>query len=299
MGEGIVLPQIVAIVRGHERDAELPGEAAHDLVGQPLLGNSVVLHFEVEVAFPEDLQKLAGGGLGLALAMGHDVLVDLPLEAGGEADEPFAVPAQQRLVDARLVVEAFEIRRRGELQEVPVARLVLREKHEMVAAPLAGRAVVQVSLGHVGFHADDRLDARGPGGVVQLDGAEHVSMVGERHRRHPGFLDGVDHIGEAVGPVEQAELAVQMEVDEVGHPGRHVTRSGDETPSKSFGSFWSLTSFPAAPTAASGSRGPHSRAPRSRSGLPRPSGPTPPPARAGEGSPRTGPAPRPSPGGPC
>ena len=109
MREGIVLAQVVGIVGGDQRDAELPGHAADDLVGQPLLGNSVVLHFEVIVTFAEDLQKVARRQLGLALAVLDDVLVDLSLQAGGEADQPFAVFAQQRLVDPRLVVEPFEV----------------------------------------------------------------------------------------------------------------------------------------------------------------------------------------------
>ncbi len=42
-------------------------------------------------------------------------------------------------------------------------------------------------------------------------------MVGERHGGLPGGDRGGHHVVDPVRPVEQAELAVQMEVYEVGH----------------------------------------------------------------------------------
>ncbi len=213
--EGVVLAQVVAVVRDHERDAGAARDPPQDLVGEPLLGNSVVLHFEVEVAFAEDLQEVARGGLGFLLLVADDLLVDLALEAGRQADEPLAVLAEQLLVDAGLVVEALEVGRRGELQEVPVPRLVSRQEHQVIAAAAARSAVQAAALRHVGLDADDRLDLGGLAPGVELDGAEHVAMVGEGDRRLARGHGGGDHVVEAVGAVEEAVLAVQMEVNEV------------------------------------------------------------------------------------
>jgi hypothetical protein len=42
-------------------------------------------------------------------------------------------------------------------------------------------------------------------------------VVGQGDRRHARLGDGLDHVVEAIGPVEEAELAMEMEMDEVGH----------------------------------------------------------------------------------
>jgi hypothetical protein len=170
---------------------------------------------------------------GLLLLAGHDALVDLALEAGRERDDPLAVPAQQLLVDPRLVVEAFEVGLRGQLDEVAVAGLAGGEQHQVVAAPLAGGAVEAVALGDVRFDAEDRFDPRLARQVVELDGAEHVAMVGQRHSRHARRGRGADDLVEAVGAVQQAVLAVKVEVDEVCHRASEAmlpepgARSGD------------------------------------------------------------------------
>src|SRR4028118_1662773 len=62
-----------------------------------------------------------------------------------------------------------------------------------------------------------------PGGRAGVAAPYRPSLCprpGRPPRGHPRLLDRVDHVGQAVGPVEQAELAVQMKVNEVGHPGR-------------------------------------------------------------------------------
>ncbi len=53
--------------------------------------------------------------------------------------------------------------------------------------------------------------------AVELDRSEHVAVIGQRQRRHAGVLGGRSHVGDPVGAVEEAVLAVEMEVDEIGH----------------------------------------------------------------------------------
>jgi hypothetical protein len=87
----------------------------------------------------------------------------------------------------------------------------------MVAAPPPGSAVQAAPLRNVGLDADDRLDALVLRPGVELDRAEHVPMVREGHGGHAHGGDGVEDVVETVGAVEEAVLAVEMEMDEVGH----------------------------------------------------------------------------------
>ena len=61
-------------------------------------------------------------------------LRDLAAQAGRQADQPLGVLAQERLVDARVVVEALEVPHRVQVREVLPADLVLREQDEVVVA---------------------------------------------------------------------------------------------------------------------------------------------------------------------
>ena len=67
---------------------------------------------------------------------------------------------------------------------------------------------------HVRLDAEDRLDTYPLGSFVEVDRPEHVAVIGQRDRRHPLRVRGTDHIVEAIGPVQQAVLSVQVEMDE-------------------------------------------------------------------------------------
>ena len=67
----------------------------------------------------------------------------------------------------------------------------------------------------VRLDADDRLDACLAGRDVEVDGAVERAVVGEGQRRHPELLRSCDEVGDAGQPVEQAVLAVRVEMDEL------------------------------------------------------------------------------------
>ncbi len=78
------------------------------LVDDLLLGNPLVLQLEVEALRPEDRDQLVQRFAGPRVVALPQVRRDLAGEAAGERDQPLAVLAQQLVVDARAVVEAFE-----------------------------------------------------------------------------------------------------------------------------------------------------------------------------------------------
>ena len=67
---------------------------------------------------------------------------------------------------------------------------------------------------HVGFTADDGFDAGLFGFAVELDGAEHIAMIGHRHGRLAEGFDLLDERFDLIGAVEETELGVQMQMHE-------------------------------------------------------------------------------------
>ena len=123
---------------------------------------------------------------------------------------------QQLLVDPRLVVVAVEVRGGRQRQEVAVADVVLgQEDHVVVVGVGLALLVGHAAGGDVGLDADDRLDPGLLGGGVERDDPVHGPVVGERQRWHPLLGDPLRHLPDAAQPVEQAELGVDVEVDEV------------------------------------------------------------------------------------
>src|SRR4029450_1365921 len=98
----------------------------------------------------------------------------------GQRDQPAVQLAQQRLVDARLVVEALGVAERHQPAEILVADLVHGEQDEMkvagrleiVAAHAALLLVTAITRSDVHLTPDNRLNASRYGGLVEFHGAE-------------------------------------------------------------------------------------------------------------------------------
>ena len=114
---------------------------------------------------------------------------------------------QKLFVDTRLVVEAFEKPFRHELHEIPIPRRRLREKNQMVVrvgdASVVRRFLEARSGCDVDFAAENRLDSPLLCRVVEIDGTEHVAVIGERQSRHLVACREIDHLVDAARSVEK------------------------------------------------------------------------------------------------
>jgi hypothetical protein len=223
-----VLPvDVVAVAGGHGRDAELPRDLEGD-VGHLLLdGEAVVLDLD-EVAVAEEFLEPAGHLAGL-----HERLLlrprradqgaaELSRQAARQADDSLVVGREQFAVDPRFEIKAFEVGPRGELQEVGEAHAIAGQEREVVARVLlvAGILLKPAARGDVGLVADDRVDARLLRGVVKFEGAVEVAVVGDRQGVHPEFDRAAHEPVDGARAVEQAVVAVAVEMGETGraHP---------------------------------------------------------------------------------
>ncbi len=128
-----------------------------------------------------------------------DVARDFAREARAGADEAFGVAREDFLVDARLVVHAFEMGGGDELDEVLVAGLVLGQEEEMGGGFLGavGLAVEAAARREIDFAADDGLDAGVAAFLVKFDGAEKIAVVAQGQRGHFEFRGARRQLGDA------------------------------------------------------------------------------------------------------
>ena len=137
---------------------------------------------------------------------------------------------QEVVVDARVVVEALQLRGAGDPQQVLVAGLVLGQQQQVERALVQLRVAVRhAARRQVGLDADDGLDALLDGLGVELDDAMHRAVVGERNGRHRQLAGAPHQLLEIAEAVEQRVFGMTVQMNE-GHAtcaaGARITNRG-------------------------------------------------------------------------
>ena len=137
---------------------------------------------------------------------------------------------EEIVIDARLVVEAFEETGGNELDEIAIAFEVFAEENEVIAAAGAGfkivaifgsdragffAAVVAAALGDVDFAADDGLDIALAGFIEEIGGGEEVAVVGDGHGGHFLARSFVEKLGGFARAIEKTEISVDVQVNKL------------------------------------------------------------------------------------
>ncbi len=160
--------------------------------------------------------KPFGQVAGFVQLLLENELAELARSAAGQADDAFLEPGQQLLVDARHVVVAFEKGDGSHLDEVLKAGEVPREEGEVIAGLAAPPRFALAALAgrHISLVTDDRIDAGRGAFFVKLDGPVEVAVVRQGQGVHALLLGPGHQFGNAAGPVEQAVMAMAMQMHE-------------------------------------------------------------------------------------
>ncbi len=218
------LVHVVQVVGDDQRQAGLRGEPEELLVEPLLLRDPVVLQLQEEPVLAQDVPVLARELAGQLPVVHLEGLGDLPAEACGHADQALAVPGQVLPVDAGLVVVAVDVGVGDQPAQVLVAGHVGRQEHEVEGLAVGLALLVRHRPpGDVGLHADDGLDARLGGRLVERHRPVERAVVGDGEAVEAVLDRRVDEVGDPPQPVEQAELRVGVEVDEVVRGDGHGT----------------------------------------------------------------------------
>ena len=220
---GVRFFEIMHVVRGDERYAGAFVYAIEPFRDSLLIRYAVILKLEKEIPVAEDRVQLSRVIFRfLALPRG-----DEPRDRSGEtrrkSAQAFAVRREKIEVDPRLCVKAVGERLGHKIYEIPVARFVFYEQDEVgafkveIVFPVRHRA-----RGDVDLAADDRLDPRLFASLIEVDRAVHNAVVRDRDRSLTRPARGGGDLRNAARAVEQAELAVEMEMDKIGVSRRRI-----------------------------------------------------------------------------
>jgi hypothetical protein len=209
--------EVVTIVRGCERDAELAPNFDQPLIQKRLIFDAVALDLNIKPIRTKD-RSIRTGSLDrpLHLASGR-MNSNLSFEASAQSNQSLVVSVEQFFIDPGLVVETFEVGQTHQFQEIEVPGLILGQKGEMVGAffPFPCPFLEPAPRSHVDFTTNDGFDPMVNGLLIKFDRPEHVPVVCEGDRSHVILLRQGKDIFESDGPIQKAILAMDMKVNEV------------------------------------------------------------------------------------
>ena len=225
---GVVAGQIVGVAGRDQRAGPSAGRCRSPLRAFLLDPDPVVLDLDVEVLLAEDLLIPGAEPLGLGRLAVEDVVGKLGRGAARQADQPLGVPLEDLLVDPRLVVEAFQKRERRQPHQVAKARGVSGEQRQVerrAPGPIRRRRLRSVRCPGATYASSPTIgiDPGRLGLAEELDGAVEIAVIGQRQRGHAERLGALDQVRDLARAVEQAVMAVAMEMDErpAGHRDAH------------------------------------------------------------------------------
>ena len=164
----------------------------------------VLLQFHKETVAAEHViipVQAAHCFLGLGFEQGAR---DLCRHAAGGADQSLGMRGQEIVIDAREIIEAFQLGSRGDLEQVAIPRLIFSQQQQVGRGAVEfGILVLHPPRRHVCLHPDDRLDARAQRRIVKIDHPEHRAVIGDRDGRHLEIFDALHQLPDIREAVEQ------------------------------------------------------------------------------------------------
>ena len=212
---GVLLGRVVAVVRCEQRRLQPPGDVEQRADDLGVVFLAVVLELDEEPVASEDVlearrRRERGGFVAL-----QDQLRDEATEATRRGGDPLVVGLEQLPVGTRLVVVAVEVGVARDLDQVAVTLLGLGEQGEVEDLVLAAlRPVEARRVREVALHAEHGLDPGVAGGLVQLERAVHVPVVGDPDCGLPVGGGRRHHLADPRRPVEHRVLGVEVQMDE-------------------------------------------------------------------------------------
>ena len=201
----VLPPQVVGVVGSHQGDAGLPVQLQKTAVDGLLLGDAVVLQLQIIISPAEQRVIAQGGLLCSGIIAVHQQALHLPRQTGGQAHQAPGVLLQKVPVHPGLVVKALGKACGAQLDKILVALLVFAQQNQVPRLIVQLVHLVKPGAGrHVQLAADDGLDPRLFGGLVEIHAAVHDAVVGDGHRGLAQLLDPLHQRTQAAGAIQQA-----------------------------------------------------------------------------------------------
>jgi hypothetical protein len=127
----IAAPEEVNVVGRDQTEPEFAGEFWQMRIALLLLGHSVIVQLDEKISRAENVAIFRGQILRFFNVAGLKSAVNFTGETTAQADQTVRMRRQQILVDARPIIKTVQMRRRNQLDQIAIARLVFRQQGEM------------------------------------------------------------------------------------------------------------------------------------------------------------------------
>ena len=205
---------VVHVIGRQERKIELVGEVDQGRLDPAFLWQTMALELDVK-ASRKHVRQGPQVGLGGRTLVAGEQLVDGTGRPAGQGDQPFGAVSQFGIRDARYAAALRgEICPARQLEEIPVARLVLRQQDHRIDLGLRVPAVRLGERRNAQHRTDDRLEARPGAGHGEFERPEQVSGVGDRHGRHAVPYAEGDEVADGDGALRQRVRRMRPQVNE-------------------------------------------------------------------------------------
>ena len=217
MALGVLPAQIMGVVGADQGNTCLLVQAQQAPVHRGLVGDAVILKLQIEVALAQNVLHGQGIFLGPVIVAVYQAAGNFSGQAGGQADKALRMPAQQVQINAGLDIEPVHKGLAHQVRQIPVSRFVFAQQHQMTGFGVQLISLIQPGApGHIYLAADDRMDALGLAGPIEVDGAVHNAVVRDGHSRLPQLLHQLRQVPDAARTVQQTVFRVDMQMGK-GH----------------------------------------------------------------------------------
>ena len=176
------------LVGRNQRQVHGVGQRQQFRLDRGFLAHALAADLDIETVAEDRLEPVAGRFRRIALP-GREIAPERSAQAAGQCNQALGkgLDGIARHMGRRACFDGQK-GLRGQLQQIAVAGLVLRQQDKLIETVPVSPVRLRRFEGNRELAADDRLDA-GPGaGLGKFQGAEQVVGVRDRHRRHPvGF----------------------------------------------------------------------------------------------------------------
>ena len=173
----------------------------------------MVLHFQIEVLFPEYRYQFFQRTPCSCFIAIDEILLDLPFNARTKSDEPGVIGFQEIVVNAGTVIVVFPINKSfgNNFNQIMIAFIIFCQQDQM-AKTFLSRMIHAAAPCHVDFTPQDGLDSLRLCLFIEVDDAVHIAMIGNRHCRHSQFFGPGYHFRNAAHPIKEAVLGMHMKM---------------------------------------------------------------------------------------
>ncbi|OQA16187.1 MAG: hypothetical protein BWY63_02762 [Chloroflexi bacterium ADurb.Bin360] len=212
----LVLARIVDVVGRNQGESQLTCQGNELCIGAPLFSNGMGLQFQVKT--PRKVLLVPARHLPCLFFLSFEQQTgNLALQTGTEHDQAFAVLQQRLFINARFVIEAFQLRQACQREQIEVPLLVLRQQDEVIGFTIIA-VMAEAGFGRdIGFHADDRFDPGRFARLVEVHDPIHHAMIGDGKSLHTKFGGAFSQRFGAAQSIEQRIFCMCMQVDKFRH----------------------------------------------------------------------------------